>query len=265
MVVSKITIKKIDDVVIHVPEFLCDHPISKKPLPMPFELMNKSNLTLFIGPPCSGKTSLLISLISQTKPKLFRKCYDKVILVMPENSRASLKKNVFQNLKGGTYSDLNETNIDDIYNKIVENAGNEENTLLILDDQSASLKKSMYIQNELAKLCYNRRHLRLSMYFTLQSYITLPLNVRKCVSNIFCFKTSKKEIEVLFNELFEYPKDIVLQIMNICYNKPHNWIMLNTESQSIYTNDFKQIIVSEGEEASTPNEQSEVESEPLLK
>jgi GTPase SAR1 family protein len=253
--VSKITVKKIEPVVIHIPEFICDHPISKKELPIPFNYLNKSNLTLFIAPPGAGKTSLLISLISQTKPKLFRKCYEKVILVMPSHSRMSLKKDPFKNLKGGIYDDLNEVNIEEIHNKIIENSGNDENTLLILDDQSASLKKNMFIQNELAKLCYNRRHLRLSIYITLQSYITLPLNVRKCVSSIFLFKTSKKEIEVLFNELFEYSKDTVLKIMNICYDKPHNWIMLNIESQSIFTNDFKQIIVEDAESA----EPSEIE------
>jgi len=241
----RIILKKIEDVNLSVPKFVCDEPISKKELPMPFELMNRSNCTLFLGPPSSGKTSLMVSIISQNNPRLFKKQYDKIILVCPPNSIGSLKKNIFQNLKGGVYSDLTSESIDQIYDKVQANADEKENTLLILDDMSASLKKNKYIQDRLSKMLYNRRHLRLSVYICLQSFKTLPLNIRKCTDNAFVFKVAKKEIECLYDELFDIDKDVVRQIVGMVYTEKHNWLFLNVPSQQMFTNEFKELILDD--------------------
>ena len=48
------------------------------------------------------------------------------------------------------------------------------------------------------------------------------------------FKPSKVEFENLFEELFETNKDMALDIMNIAYDKPHDYLMLNVDSQKMY-------------------------------
>ena len=54
--------------------------------------LNSFSCTTIIGKPGSGKTSLLISLLTgKKKGKVFRKCFDHILLVMPETSRKSLK------------------------------------------------------------------------------------------------------------------------------------------------------------------------------
>jgi hypothetical protein len=56
------------------------------------------------------------------------------------------------------------------------------------------------------------------------------------------FKPSKIEFENLFNELFETKKDLALDIMNVAYNKPHQYLMLNVDSQRMFRG-FDEIIV----------------------
>ena len=56
------------------------------------------------------------------------------------------------------------------------------------------------------------------------------------------FKCSKVENENLFAELFEIHKDLALEIMNVAYQDPHDYLMLNVDSQKIYRK-FDEIII----------------------
>ena len=80
-----------------------------------------------------------------------------------------------------------------------------------------------------------------------QSYKSSPLDIRKLVSNIFMFKPSKMEFETLFQELFEQYKDLTIEIMKIVFKQPHQYLMLNVDSQKIY-NGFDEIIITNDED-----------------
>ena len=61
--------------------------------------LNNFGFTGVIGKPGSGKTSLVISMLTSKKEnRVFRKVFDNVLLVMPTCSRESMKKNPFKNL-----------------------------------------------------------------------------------------------------------------------------------------------------------------------
>jgi GTPase SAR1 family protein len=80
-----------DPVKFNVDESLGDHIM--EPFP------NKSFFWVICGKPGSGKTSLLINtLISKGQNRVYRKVFDKILLVMPSNSRASLKNSPFEDL-----------------------------------------------------------------------------------------------------------------------------------------------------------------------
>jgi len=52
--------------------------------------------TGFIGRPGSGKTSLLVSMLTgRKKDKVFRKVFNNILVVMPTSSRNSMKNNIF--------------------------------------------------------------------------------------------------------------------------------------------------------------------------
>jgi hypothetical protein len=60
---------------------------------------NKSFFWVIVGKPGSGKTPLLVnSLVSSGTNRVYRKVFDKILLVMPPSSRSSLKDLPFTDL-----------------------------------------------------------------------------------------------------------------------------------------------------------------------
>ena len=230
-----------------IPKFLCDvdavgehlmsHPLTS--------LLNVYGFLCVIGRPGSGKTSLTISLITQKLPKIYRKTHHHVLILMPENSISSLKNNPFKVLpKENIYNELNDDTMMNIFDKIDSYSKNEEKTLLFIDDMTADLKKSKYIIDVFKKMVYNRRHLKLNIIITAQSYVNLPLDIRKNIQNLIMFKPPKKELELVFNELFENKKNIFLDIMKLAFNDKHNFLFLNIPSQRMFKN-WNELIIDE--------------------
>jgi hypothetical protein len=131
---------------------------------------------------------------------------------------------------------LNDETINDVYAKLNENSGNDEKSIVYIDDQTASLKESKFIQETLKKIIYNRRHLKTNIIITAQSYVNIPLDVRKNIENLILFKPAKKEFERVFDELFEMKKDDALQLMKDVYQSPHDFLFLNVPSQRLFCN-----------------------------
>ena len=132
--------------------------------------------------------------------------------------------------------------IEKIYKNLVNASEDKKNTLLIMDDIGASLKNNE-IQKMFRKIIYNRRHLKVKVVILIQSFLSLPKEIRKLLNNIFLFKPSKVEFENLFDELFETNKDLAIDIMSIGYDKPHDYLMLNVDTQRIYKG-FDEIIIT---------------------
>lgn len=240
-----IEIKKNKHLKLNIPEFLCDNnPIgdhlNKYDMLSHF---NKYSFNAFIGKPGSGKTSLLVSFLTgKGKQKVFRKCFNHVLLVMPATSRDSMKSNPFKNHhEDKMFEELDLSTINSIYNKLVAASEEKENTLLILDDVGASLKNNE-IQKILRKIIYNRRHLKCQIIMLIQSFLSCPKEVRKLLNNVVMFKPSKVEFQNLFDELFETSKDLAMDIMNVAYEEPHDYLMLNVDDQRMYRK-FDEIIV----------------------
>jgi hypothetical protein len=241
---SNITLKKNKKLNLDIPEFTCDGGVADHL--NEYEMMKHLNgfyFTGIIGKPQSGKTSLLVSwLTGRKKKKVFRKVFNHVIVVMPSTSRNSMKKNVFEDHDPSKmFDDLDLPTITNIYDRLETSSGNKESTLLILDDVGASLKNNE-IQKLLRKIIFNRRHLKVAIIILLQSYKSIPLEVRKLFNNIIMFKPSKVEFENLFEELFETDKDNSIDIMNYVFKKPHDYLFLNVDSQRYYK-DFDELII----------------------
>lgn len=194
---------EINDIPLCVPKFSVDyelHPQIKPPLP------NKSHSLMISGGPGSGKTSLLVSLISQKTPPLYTNVFDYVYLFMPETSFNSLDNSPFKNHKR-VYHTLNIETITHVEQEIEQNSKNKKNSLVIMDDMASQMKNSE-LQRTLVRFLCNRRHLRSSFWFLVQSYIQLPLTVRKNMSHFIIFRPSnKKEIMSITDEVNIDTKD----------------------------------------------------------
>ena len=181
-----------------VPEFVCDQSPLGEHLDKYDVLkhLNNYGFNAIVGKPGSGKTSLLISFLTGKGPsKVYRKVFDNVLLVMPNSSIPSMKKNVFKNHhEDKMFNELNFNSMDNIMNKLHSYTEEKENTLLILDDVGASLKNKE-LQKQLRELIYNRRHLKCQIIMLVQSFTSIPKEIRKSFTNIFMFKPSKVEFE----------------------------------------------------------------------
>lgn len=244
---SGIEIIKNEKLKLTTPKFLCDdNPVGEHLNRYPMlKHLNTYGFTGIIGKPGSGKTSLLVSFLTgRGKNKIFRKCFNHLLLVMPTSSRESMAKNIFEKHDTNKmWDELDYTTAEKIYEKLLASTEQGESTLLVLDDVGASLKNKD-IQKLLRLIIYNRRHLKVHIVILIQSFLSLPKEVRKLLTNIIMFKPSKVEFENLMDECFEMKKDKAIDLMHYVYNKPHQYLFLNIENQKMYT-DFDEIIMPE--------------------
>lgn len=241
-----LSIKKNKKINLDIPSFLCDSGINPKLNDFPMlSHLNSFCFNLILGKPGSGKTSLMISFIQNKN--ILKKKFNNVLIVMPEPSRKSLKKNIFEkHNEDKMYDELTKSTINDIFFKLNEYTNDNETTLLILDDVGASLKNND-IAIKLREIIYNRRHLKTQIIIMSQSYLSLPKEIRKMVNNIFImYKPNKPEIEMLFNEIIEQKKDLALDIIKYSLRKPHDYLMINIDNQKFYSN-FDEIIINDDE------------------
>ncbi len=217
----------------------CDKPLSKSL--DKYELtkfLNCHSTNLLIGKPGSGKTTLLISLFH----KLLRGCFHTIYLFQPTHSRASMKKDIFEQLADDQkYDELNYDNLITVLERIKSEP--EYNHCIIFDDMGAYLKDNE-IRKLLKEIIFNRRHYHISIYFLCQSYMSCEKTIRKLFSNIFVFRVSKNELETIFNEVVESQKDYIYDIAKIVFQNAHQYLFINTDSQRLFKG-FDEIIISE--------------------
>jgi KaiC/GvpD/RAD55 family RecA-like ATPase len=240
-----IEIKKNKALNLDIPEFNCDCGLADHLTKYDMlKHLNAYTFDIYCGKPGSGKTSLMVSFLSGKGDKqVYRKVFNNVVVIMPQTSIQSMKKNVFKKHdQSKMYEELDLETIQNIYKNLEDASSEKENTLLIMDDIGASLKNNE-IQKIFRKIIYNRRHLKVKVVILVQSFLSLPKEIRKLLNNIFLFKPSKVEFENLFDELFETNKDLAIDIMNIGYEKPHDYLMLNVDTQRIYKG-FDEIIIT---------------------
>ncbi len=228
--------------VLKMPSFSVDNELDSKLNEYEItSLMNKSNFTLFLGKAGSGKSSLLISFL-QT-PALFKKVYHNIFLFMPSNSRNSIRNGFFdKNLpEDQIFDDVSLENLQYVYDKAQDDAKEDLNTLIIFDDTQKYLKGEC--EKLLLHIINNRRHARVSIWLACQTYNSIPRQVRQGITDLFIFKINKTEMENIFNEMVEQHKKIFHDILQFVFDKPHNFLFLDTNSQRLFKN-WNEIIIS---------------------
>lgn len=239
-------IKEIDNDKIKLSKmcFSCDGIDDSIPAPLP----QKKNFFLgLIGKPGSGKTSLLMNLITK-RNKCFNRKFDKVFLFSP--SLATDKDNKFSTLPSDQiYDELSVENLDEVLKRV---KGSGDDTLLILDDVINDITKSTELQRNLCRVIMNRRHLTtdgengtMGIIMTTQVAIKIPAPIRKCLTHLVLFNTSnKKELQTIFDEFVSIPKKKFIEVLKYCFKSKHDFIYLNLEEEikNQYHNKFNKLV-----------------------
>lgn len=224
------SIEKRSDLKLKPPKFKCDVPIAEgilEPLP------NRSFFWTLIGPPGSGKTSLLVSLL--TNPGAYKGKFDNVVIVMPPNSVASLTSEPIKR-HDKIYPELDYETLEGVYTKAQKASDDKETTLLVLDDCAAALKDKD-IQRLLRLLIWNRRHLRLSIVLLSQSWIALPLSIRKSVSHFSLARfANKKEYAAMLNEVIFLEPEKADRLMEFVFDAPYNFLFVDVMGGRYFKN-----------------------------
>lgn len=225
----------------------CDGSLASDiPRPLP----RHSHTLLFVGHPGSGKTNLMVSILSQHK-KNGRRCgmakvYDHVIIVSP--SLGTLKNNIFKDLdenkKWDEFNDEMLNFVIDFTDKAVEE---NETTLLILDDVTQQLKKSNALQKKLGYLLQNRRHRSLSVWCLIQRLIDAPTVLRESITHLILFRPiNRREIELVSNEYLPVQKNEIQNLLNFVYSEKYNFLLIDMslryDSNFLYYKNFDEIV-----------------------
>jgi hypothetical protein len=199
---------------------------------------------LLIGKPKSGKTSLLYSFFKGDKKdnKILKGVFSTIYLFQPENSRQSMTDNIFEILpEEQKFSELTFENLLLVSERIKADAQNGYTSCIIYDDMGAYLKNKETLKL-FKELAMNKRHYKLTQLFLVQTWYSVEKDLRRLWDNIFVFRVSKDELKNIFTEVVEQSKDLVDDISKIVYDKPFQYLVINTESQRLFKG-FDELII----------------------
>lgn len=218
---------------IHIPRFVCDGELHEQLRNT--NLPNNHHFMYIVGRARSGKTSLAVALLSQIRPKIYRRVFNHILCFVPRSSLMSLQKNVFESLdENKKFDELSLENLEQAQEMIDGYREADEKSLIYMDDVTSSLKDTQ-IQRSLKNIVFNRRHKFCSIWCLSQSYLNLPRDLRKQVTHIILFKPSMIEYQTFVDEYLTFlDKNQIKELYRTCFNEPHSFLYYNTETSQIY-------------------------------
>jgi hypothetical protein len=198
------------------------------------------NFTIFAGLMGQGKSTKVLQLIAS----VFRHCFEHIYVIIPEISLHSIdeKSNLYKKyLDDGEhlYYEYTPEVLQSIYDKLLDNAGQDMNSLVIVDDFSSEFKSNKECERILNKIIIKMRHLHATIFLLAQGITQLPLKWRQMATNLIMFNLGKSQLERVFNETIQMSQD---QFNKVCslYQEPHDCIMMSLRHRRMFK-DFDEI------------------------
>jgi hypothetical protein len=175
--------------------------------------------------------------------RIYRKCFDKILLVMPSNSRKSMKHNPLDDLPDDqTFDEFSHKVIDrvkeirDEFDVLDKKNKRSRNQLLILDDITATLKNND-IQKALIELATNRRHLKLSIILLVHFIRNVPRPVRFQITQIAFFKPANQlDSKIIQEEYINLPQDKYNELTRFVWVDSHDFLFIDKQNETYFKN-----------------------------
>ena len=224
--------KNPDEPILRRPKFVVDYKIKDIVKPFP----DQASYMVFVGKSRSGKSSLLTSLLLDKK--MYRKAFHNILYVVPQHSFTSMAENpdnpFLEIDPDKIYHDLDFDVLSSILTRIHGYAEQGEDTLLIFDDFSSEIKHPRLLRL-LNRAVNNRRHERLSIWMSVQTYRSIPLSNRKTINYLVMFKPSNAaEQKSVWEEMTMLSRDKFDELCAYVFDRPHQYMVLDRDNDEYY-------------------------------
>jgi hypothetical protein len=218
-------------------------PLKKKPIKknvnIPYPLLDTSEggfVMCLIAPTCSGKTYVISNLIHNVNFGM-KKEFDEIIFISPTLQHDANLKYMEKCEDIVQISDLESLeNLDAVLNEIIksqiEKKDEKEPILVVLDD-CVQFFNNHSVLNNLPQLS---RHYKISFIVSTQSYMALPVRLRKnsseyLIFRIYNIKDYKAIEEEIGSEYENFDK-----LYNEATEQKYNFLFLNKRDMCAYKN-----------------------------
>lgn len=191
-----------------------------------------SRIFALIGPKGSGKSSIVLSLLTSKKSP-FRGYFNNILLVSPtakyDDKMKPLQEEV--ELEGHYWENLTETTAEEITDCLHEmndsyTGKKKIQNLIILDDVTHSFPTGRK-PSQISSLFTNSRHLKTSIWVITHKYTSMPTIFRNQVDCLFIFRTnSKQEIESLKRDI-NCNEDLLEENLKKATEEDHSFLFVN--------------------------------------
>ncbi len=189
------------------------------------------SITLFISPPASGKSLLLINFLYRFYKNVFEEVYWFSPTLNMDNTLDSSVKKDDTIIKISDAEDL--LKINSFIAFIIKSQADKdndkrENILIVFDDCMAFINGK-----KLLELCTQFRHLKITIWISIQKVKLLNNTIRACATNAITFAIANKKQRAAFFEEFDSFPDIE-EYYEQCTSKLYNWMRLDLKHQKIF-------------------------------
>lgn len=252
----KITEQVNNDMAIGKVQMTCDQKITdNKGRSVCSPLMQTSFLYLISGPSGSGKSNLLVNLLTKSgkskcgkNMKSYKGMFDHIIMASP--SAHTIQNELMDTIPTEQRFDSLDEEVFEKVEELTEDAVEKDiHTLVVLDDVSSELRKKD-VENQLNKLVKNRRHFNVSLIIISHKITDYGTALRNNANLIFIFRPkSKREYDMITNEFMMRPAPECKQIIDHIYQGKHDFMLidqsLRNNSQFNFHRNFDRLMIEE--------------------
>lgn len=215
--------------------------------------LNYYGLSIIIGLPASGKSSLIRTLLNGSRnDNLYNNVFHSVYYITASNT-------MDLNIPEEKYIVLDGTKpLEQILQDIIDNEsgiGEEDephHVAIFLDDAINFINTDRRAQNVFKKLVMNGRHIlgkhsSVITFIVSQKVRSIFLPIRSQANQIWFFDSTKGEKEVIRDEYLPLDKNEADELYNYIFDRPHNFMFVNLfmpKDRRIHKN-FNQLILKD--------------------